>query len=179
VVAPGRERGFTGGDLATVAALPGELVVMGRDTDRWASELSALGASVAVAATGMELRAVLGSASVPADALAALVADRQVLVPADGPNQTDPVAVLRSQAPATVVATEGRDEVFVHVGSRSWRIRGAGARANTEGELLRVALSVTDASTGRFHLDTLDLYVAQKRHHFLPRGRCSRPSWPR
>jgi len=167
VVAPGRERGFTGGDLATVAALPGELVVMGRDTDRWASELSALGASVAVAATGMELRAVLGSASVPADALAALVADRQVLVPADGPNQTDPVAVLRSQAPATVVATEGRDEVFVHVGSRSWRIRGAGARANTEGELLRVALSVTDASTGRFHLDTLDLYVAQKRHHFL------------
>jgi hypothetical protein len=64
-------------------------------------------------------------------------------------------------------ASEARDEVFFHSEARSWRIRGAGNRANAEGELLRVALSVTQASSGRFHLDTLDLYSARQRSAFL------------
>lgn len=80
---------------------------------------------------------------------------------------TSPAVTGSPTSLLTVTQTNDRDEVFVHAGSRSWRIRGAGARANSEGELLRVALSVTDSTTGRFHLDTLDLDVARQRSGFL------------
>jgi len=167
VVAPGREKGFTDKELATLAGRPGELVVMGRDTAKLAADLSSLGTSVAVAGTDVVLPVVLGSSAVPGDALAALLADCQDFRPSTDPMGTGAVPVSRRADPPTVVATEGRDETFVHSGLRSWRIRGAGARGNTEGDLLRVALSVTDSATGRFHLDTLDLYAARQRTHFL------------
>ena len=63
----------------------------------------------------------------------------------------------------TVTTTPGRDETFVRVGQRTWRLRGARARANVEGDRLTVALSVNAEESGRFHLDTLDLYSARQR----------------
>ena len=185
VIAPGREKGFTGGDLESLAGRPGELCVMGRDTGPLAEALAELGASVAVAATGVDLAMVLGSGAVPADALASLLEDRQVVSRLSAPPMvgdqegsagtpahcppTLPSAFPTASptVPPSVTVTEGRNEVFVQSATRSWRIRGAGARGNTEGDLLRVALSVTDLATGRFHLDTLDLYVARLRGHFL------------
>ena len=66
-----------------------------------------------------------------------------------------------------MIVTPIRDEAFLTFATRSWRIRGAKALANTEGDRLRVALSVNELASGRFHLDTLDLYVARHRSHFL------------
>jgi DNA primase len=48
---------------------------------------------------------------------------------------------------------------------RNWRARGGG-RASPHASL-RVALSVTDVASGRFHLDTVDLYGARGRTAFL------------
>jgi hypothetical protein len=57
------------------------------------------------------------------------------------------------------------DEARVVIGRHHWRIRGA-SREKGYGSL-RVNLSVTDAQTGAFHLDTLDLYGARSRAVFL------------
>jgi len=173
VVAPGREKGFTEKDLVALADRSGELVVVGKEAATLADDLSALGVQVSVAATDIDVPMVLGSAAVPADALEALLAGRAVVVRT--PAHASPDEPMRTSAEPgqdpvvapTVTAVEGRDEVYVNTSARSWRIRGAGARGNCEGDLLRVALSVTDTATGRFHLDTVDLYVARQRNHFL------------
>ena len=161
VAAPGREKGFSEKDLAALVDGREELVVLGADTAKLAKDLAALGAPVATAAQDVELGAALRSAVAPADAVAGMVAERQVLSLSSGP------ALPSVSAAASVVHTEDRDETFVNTGARSWRIRGASARANREGDLLRVALSVTVVTSGRFHLDTLDLYVARQRASFL------------
>ena len=63
--------------------------------------------------------------------------------------------------------TPGRDETYLQIGARRWRVRGARARGNVESDRLSIALSVVDESNGRFHLDTLDLYSARARSNFL------------
>ena len=70
----------------------------------------------------------------------------------------------------SVTKSYERDETHVHFAERVWRVRGARARANVEGDRLSVALSVSDLGTGRFHLDTLDLYTARARASFLEAG---------
>jgi hypothetical protein len=66
-----------------------------------------------------------------------------------------------------ITFTPERDEVFVTFATRSWRIRGARSRTNGDGEHLHIALSVNEQTSGRFHLDALDLYLARQRHGFL------------
>lgn len=167
VVAPGRKKGFTTGEIRAIAARHDELVVAGRGSESLATELRAVGASVSIAAQDVDLATVLGSAPVPADALGALLADSRPLETSGPEGATDFASGADHSRSTLVSSTEDRDEVFVHVGPRSWRIRGAGGRGNCEGDLLRVALSVTDSETGRFHLDTLDLYAARQRTSFL------------
>jgi hypothetical protein len=175
VAAPGRPKGFSKADLAALASVGTDLVVVGRDSAPLAEELATRGATVAAAAGDIDLAAMLASAPDPSAALAALLADAARVARAVGEMaEADQVAsmvipspVVPSVVPTVAPAGAGADEVYVHAGSRSWRIRGAAARANGEGELLRVALSVTDSDTGRFHLDTLDLYSARQRGGFL------------
>lgn len=167
VLSPGRRQGFSADDLATLAARHDEVVIAGRGSESFAAQLTALGMSVLVAAPDVPLTVALGSAPVPGHVLDALLADRRLFASPADVGGTRPAAVTPPSSSESVFVTEGRDEVFVHRESRSWRVRGAGARANCEGELLRVALSVTDSGTGRFHLDTLDLYAARQRSSFL------------
>lgn len=82
----------------------------------------------------------------------------------DKPSAETPVT---AEGTMRVTRSSGRDETHVHFASRSWRVRGARARGNVEGDRLSVALSVSDLTTGRFHLDTLDLYTARARAGFL------------
>jgi len=169
VVAPGRAKGFSKRDLSDLASGQSSVVVAGRGTTSVVRELADRGLSVSMAAPDVSVASVLGSASIPSEALRSLLADAQPYESTDG----SVAAIAAPRAPAmadtstSLAPTEGKDEVFVHSDSRSWRVRGAANRANAEGELLRVALSVTEASSGRFHLDTLDLYSARQRSAFL------------
>lgn len=60
-----------------------------------------------------------------------------------------------------------KDDKEGHVvfSNRSFRIRGAG-KDNSHGSLV-VNLSVTDTTTGKMHIDTLDLYLARQREAFV------------
>ena len=171
VVAPGRPKGFSKADLAALVSERADLIVMGQGTGPLAEELARRGAAVSLAAQDIDLAAMLGSAPDPSAALASLVGDAAPVVTAvaeTGDAGPAPIPVIPTPVVATMVPAGGDvDEVYVHAGSRSWRVRGAAARANGEGELLRVALSVTDSVSGRFHLDTLDLYSARQRSGFL------------
>jgi hypothetical protein len=169
VVAPGRAKGFSKRDLSDLASGRSPLVVAGRDTMPLAKELAERGVSVSMAAPDVTVAGVLNSASTPSEALRSLLADARPYEATDGTAAASqaPRVPAMTDTPTSLVPTEGKDEVYVHSDSRSWRIRGAANRANAEGELLRVALSVTEASSGRFHLDTLDLYSARQRSAFL------------
>lgn len=169
VAAPGRRRGFSPEDLSALTRRGRELVVLGRGGEAIVAPLRALGASVAAIASDVDLVRTLASAPDRADALAALLDDHKG-TPASMEMSTDAPAGAQGESPGPsleIVRNDGRDEVFVHSPHRSWRIRGAGNRSNAEGDLLRVALSVTARASGRFHLDTLDLYVARQRAAFV------------
>lgn len=180
VVAPGRERGFSAAELKALATSGHELVALGRGCGPVAQAIIERGGSVTCAAPDADLARTLPLAPDRARALAALLGDRHdrdarsddhercvpVALPGSGP-PTPPATSPETERGPLVTASTERDEVFVHKGTRSWRIRGAGSRANAEGDLLRVALMVTDGDTGRFHLDTLDLYAARARAGFL------------
>ncbi len=163
VVAPGRKKGFNEKDLAELAQCE-ELVILGRGNDDVVTSLEERSVSPSIAGSDVDLIMTLRAAPRPKDTLAALLSNRRTLgagtTAADTKNSAD-------DGPIEVIASEGRDEVFIHAKQRSWRVRGAGARANIEGDLLRVALSVSDRENGRFHLDTLDLYAARQRTAFL------------
>jgi len=160
VVAPGRAKGFTKADCEAICA-SNEVVVAGLHADRLAGRLKDLGANVGVLAGGCSLIELLGGANDAQEALGALVDEARVS--SAPPSDLPPPGPPKPQASAG----ERPDEVFVHTATHSWRIRGAAARGNREGDLLRVALSVTDTLSGRFHLDTLDLYAARQRGAFL------------
>lgn len=190
-VAPGRERGFSAAELTALAGRGREFVALGRGSGPVAEALGSRGATVSVAAPDVAVARTLASAPDPAVALVALLSDCRSVGPEDdgprpgvlldpgGPGTPEvpearPAAIAGpvpaagttgARPPATVAP--GADEVFVHSGTRSWRVRGAGARANAEGDLLRVALMVTEGTSGRFHLDTVDLYSARARSAFL------------
>lgn len=190
VVAPGRPRGFSSPDVARLARR--RLVVLGPGATGLAERLAGARAEVVVAGDGASLAALLASAATQKAALEALLADARpvAVTPATTTGTgtvvvgTEPPAPVSSngQGPSTngppdaplgldrapsVTTTPGADEVYVATAARSWRIRGARQVANTTAGCLRVTLSVTDTRSGRFHLDQLDLYVAQKRSGFL------------
>ena len=185
VIAPGRLRGFTRRDLAAIAKAHHNVVVLGSGHSDLATRLSALGVSVRVAGQSARIAGLLGSATAP-DALAALLGAAELIAP-EKPDVVPVVAhgtetTLITTAPEPTAPTSASTEVigpseldvrevdgdvFVTSPARSWRIRGA---LNTDGDgaqMLRVALSVTDIRSDRFHLDTLDLYSARQRTAFL------------
>jgi hypothetical protein len=168
VVAPGRKKGFSVDDLSSLTGR-GELVLLGQHGEALAERLAALGASVTVAASDVVIGETLVSARVPANAFAALLADRRSALATSGAGAGEMGDEANDGAaiPMHVVRSEGRDEVFIRSTTHSWRVRGAGARANVESEVLRVALMVSDGPSGRFHLDSLDLYSARQRQAFV------------
>ncbi len=56
-------------------------------------------------------------------------------------------------------------EIRLNTGTHTWRIRGA-TRAKGY-ETLKANVMVTDTTTGRFHVDTIDLYSARQRSGFI------------
>jgi DNA primase len=167
VVAPGRAKGFSKRDLSDLAASRSSVVVAGRGTLPLAKELASRGVSVCIAAPDVRVASLLDSAASRSHALDSLLADSEPFESLDDNGAVEAHGMVVATPTTLEPASEARDEVFFHSEARSWRIRGAGNRANAEGELLRVALSVTQASSGRFHLDTLDLYSARQRSAFL------------
>ncbi len=70
-----------------------------------------------------------------------------------------------SSAGSEPVVSGSRAELHVEFAGRHWRARTA-LRASAH-DSLRVALSVTEVRSGRFHLDTLDLYQARARGAYV------------
>jgi hypothetical protein len=196
VLAPARPKGYATGDLRALARRSDQLTLLGRGAESLASRLITFGATPAHVRE-LDLARTLTNAASPAVALAALLGEDVLPSPGPSTFQPalerdDEVGVKEvhdvdssvvtvdvmtsdqsSVAPPgvdksmTVTRSFERDEVHVHFASRAWRVRGARARANVEGDRLNVALSVSDLATGHFHLDTLDLYTARARASFL------------
>jgi hypothetical protein len=162
VVAPGRPRGYGAKDLRDLGARYDDVTLLGRDAVTLADKLRQRGSAVALAGEECDVARTITSSDAPARVVAAML-DGATSVPRDV-DDTDGGEV---PVGATTTSTPGRDEVFVAFATRSWRIRGARARANVDGDRLGVALSVSDTMSGRFHLDTLDLYLARQRAAFL------------
>jgi DNA primase len=77
-----------------------------------------------------------------------------------------PIADERPSFAGTEPVVSGdRAELHVEFPTRHWRARTA-LRASAH-DSLHVALSVTDLRSGRFHLDTLDLYQARARSAYV------------
>ena len=73
-------------------------------------------------------------------------------------------AVSSPTAPDDAIETEVTDtQVVLHLGVRRYRVRGLSRNVNPE--TLKVNLMVTQGEA--FHVDTLDLYAARARGHFL------------
>lgn len=189
VLAPGRSKGFSTKDLKELATRFASVQVLGRDATALAAKLQRRGLRVFVDVEQSDLARLLTTSSNPQRALGAVLRgvtqldelSTETVGSAEAPtHQVDGVGLaVTSEPPAllvgevgnpetpSVVSTPGRDEVIVRYARRSWRIRGACARSNVEGDRLSVALSVNDVEKGRFHLDTLDLYAARQRSTFL------------
>jgi hypothetical protein len=127
-----------------------------------ADELSDRGAKVGLVSYPGRLAELLLSGPYRNDALTAFVA---TAVPHRSAKSSAVLAEAVA-APATVESEEGADEIYLSKNGRSWRVRGARAAADRP-ECLRVVCSVTDSASGRFHLDSLDLYLARQQRGFL------------
>jgi hypothetical protein len=183
LLAPARPKGFAAKDLKEIAASKDEFVVLGRGSDDLVDRLRTLGASVTHLASDLDLARTLNTASDASAALLALLGGRseQGLSSSQSrristsksldvrPETSAAKEIAEPSASTSVVVTSipERDETYLQIGTHRWRLRGARARANIEGDRLSVALSVHDEATGRFHLDTLDLYGARARSNFL------------
>ncbi len=187
--APARPKGYSAKDLKTIAGRDGGIVVVGRGSDDLVDQLRRLGATVTHSAIDFDIartlqlasdaRAVLSAWFDPARLATALSTS---LSPAPSASEletrptTPPLRDLSHDASpghdpvVTVELTSDRDELYVQTSTRRWRLRGARSRANIEGDSLKVALFVSDEASGRFHLDTLDLYSARQRFSFLDAG---------
>ena len=179
VLAPARPRGYAVKDLKEIAARTDALVVLGRGGDELVDRLRDHGATTTSVGNDLNLARTLTSSIEPGVVLAELLGGERTsgarsvistpiapfvetasVDPGIGPPEFVPAPPIRTMTP-------GRDEIYVQIGPRRWRIRGARARGNVEGDRLSVALSVVDDTHGRFHLDTLDLYSARARSNFL------------
>lgn len=184
VLAPARPKGYAAKDLKEIATREDEIVVLGRSSDDLVDRLRALGVNVTHRASDLHLARTLNGASDGARVLLTLLGGSpsegsSSLPPrpreplsgvSDLPFESSPandVVELSDAASVTVTSSPDHGETFLQIGTRRWRLRGARARSNVEGDRLSVALSVHDQASGRFHLDTLDLYGARARSHFL------------
>ena len=177
VLAPARPRGYAVKDLKEIAGRTDALVVLGRGGDELVDRLRDHGATTTSVGNDLNLARTLTSSIEPGVVLAELLGGertsgaRSVIstptAPFVEPASVDPGTERPEFGPAPPIRTPGRDEIYVQIGPRRWRIRGARARGNVEGDRLSVALSVVDETNGRFHLDTLDLYSARARSNFL------------
>ena len=174
VAAPGRPAGFSDEDLHRLSGNHEELVVLGRQHPALARRLAGLDGAPFIAGEDVAVLPALSTTTSAREAVVALLAQRRSLkasepsaVQAPAATATAPTPTAPTTTPAHVERSADSDEIFLHAGDRSWRVRGASSRSNGDGELLKVALSVTDAPTGRFHLDTVDLYSARQRSAFV------------
>jgi hypothetical protein len=173
VVAPGRPSGFSRRDLATLAKTGAECaVVIGDRAEELVDRLAKHDIISRVVEPGASLADLLPMARDPQQALRAVLGRSDREAAPQAPSAAAAGALDGSRAPAEVArSTNGTTvegdaaELFVTVGSRRWRVRGADR--NRVPDALRVALSVTDLAGGAFHLDTLDLYVAKARATFI------------
>ena len=180
VLAPARPRGYAVRDLKEIAAREDSLVVLGRGCDDVVDRLRDHGATVTSVGGDVNVARTLGASPRPGAVIVELLGGERtrvarstvsipeaVLVDSQfGGDATVGLDVVSATTPIVTV-TPGRDETFVQIGARRWRLRGARARGNVEGDRLSLALSVVDESHGRFHLDTIDLYSARARSSFL------------
>ena len=190
VLAPARPGGFNSRDVKNLVSRGGNVVVLGSGHGDLAEKLRHGGANVVIAAEDVELSRALCASTDRTALLRTLLergelltelTDSAITVEDELASEPDSVAARGwaerdascGQPESSLEPTfecsvsSGRDEIFVRTAQRSWRIRGAAHRSNVEGDRLHVALSVNDLATGRFHLDTLDLYSARPRAHFL------------
>ena len=190
VIAPARPGGYGTRDVRTLCAISGDIVLLGRGHGELEAKLRSAGTDVAVAGADVDLTRAFPASSDRVELLSTLLESAtpthdsvatkstmdvtaNVLEPAptsEAPNDSDSVTPNDERSAESTVecsVTAGRDEIFVRTSERSWRVRGAAHRSNIERDRLNVALSVSDLATGRFHLDTLDLYAARLRATFL------------
>lgn len=170
VVAPGRPSGFSRRDLATIANAIDRVVVIGDRADELVERFAKQGIASRVVAPGAPIADLLPSARDQRHALRALLgADTHQTPPTPLPSRAaadNNDAATGTAGSSTESTVEGdAAELFVTVGLRRWRVRGADR--NRVPDALRVALSVTDLASGTFHLDTLDLYAAKARGAFI------------
>jgi hypothetical protein len=146
-----------------------QVVLFGPGTDATAQRLGLEDVEVSRAGTHLSIAEVLRGATDRAAALAAVLADVEVVcaqAPRPSPASVGPAGPVRAELPTPGPTVSGdASELHVAFGDRRWRARGGG-RSPVPGSL-RVALSVTDERSGRFHLDTLDLYAARARNGYL------------
>ena len=190
VIAPARPGGYSTRDLKSLVSTDSEVVILGRGHGDLAPMLRHAGSKVVVAGPDVELSRALATTADRAELLQTLIESAAPLgavtrsagtIELEPTTEGEPLNADVSVEAETSVAhpvasgdlaiectlSAGRDEIFVRTPERSWRIRGAAHRSNVEGDRLNVALSVNDLVTGRFHLDTLDLYIARQRTTFL------------
>lgn len=148
-VAPGRPGGFGDAELRRLAADHRRIVVVG--SEQTAARFSAAGAEVFVGGPF--------PARPTAEAVARLVEEAVPFV--DRP--TRPVRNQRAESAAPEI-TKDDDVLRMRVGARGWKGRPA---SGWDEPGLRLVLQVTEATNGRFHLDTVDLYLARQRRAFL------------
>ena len=147
-----------------------DVVMLGPGTEQAVEErLGRAGIAVSKAGTHFSIGEVLRGATDRASALAAVLADPEAVgtqAPGASPPGGSSGAAPRAEPPALTPSISGdASELHVAFGDRCWRARGASHAASSGS--LRVALSVTDERSGRFHLDTLDLYVSRARGSYL------------
>jgi hypothetical protein len=145
------------------------VVLLGPGTEQAAERLGSAGVVARKAGTHLSIAEVLREASDRVGALAAVLADAEEVgtqAPRPGAPSDNSAVPLRAELPALTPSVTGdASELHVGIGERRWRARGAG-HASSSGSL-RVALSVSDGRSGRFHRDTSDRYVARARASYL------------
>jgi len=145
------------------------VVLLGPGTEQAVDRLAGAGMVVSKAGTHLSIAEVLRGATDRAGALAAVLTDAETVgthAPRPEARSASSVVPLRAELQTLVPSVSGdASELHVAFGERRWRVRGAG-HASSSGSL-RVALSVSDGRSGRFYLDTLDLYVARARASYL------------
>jgi hypothetical protein len=171
VLALGHPGGLSRDDAkALVSRGVRHVVLLGPGTEPAVDRLGSAGMVVSRAGKHLSIAEVLRDATDRAGALAAVLADADEVdaqaARRAGPPGGSSAVMPGAELPALTPSVSGdASELYVTIGERRWRARGAGP-ASSSGSL-RVALSVTDGRSGRFHLDTLDLYVARARNSYL------------
>jgi hypothetical protein len=185
VVAPGRAEGLSEADIEMITASCDHLVVVTRsrsDTVLTSALSGRVGSLSSV--SSLPLRSLAGRVAdalrLPLSAFAVESAGTKL----DSAREDDqvgsrgaeePVDVDDAEAVATTKAEDrapeasGRTssdegEVRVESPARSWRIRGASRSKGYES--LRANVMVSERRTGRFHIDTIDLYSSRQRGAF-------------